>query len=135
MKYLLILFFLSLLSSNLLMGQQTPREKKKEWLSLFKEYAVYSCVCEITDNKIDTILMNKNDFSFSIHVEILGDDKNFADSIGRHFARNIKPISLEKESDLYGLKPLFKRCLELLNSKYLDSSSKIAYKKYIRSFK
>jgi len=133
MKYLLILFLFSVLSANSVMGQQTPQQKKEEWLDFFKEYATYSCICQITDNKVKRILKEKKDISFSIHVEILGRYKNYADSVGRTFARNIKPVQVDKEDDLYGLKTSFADCLQLLNSKYLDSSSKIAYKKYILS--
>ena len=135
MKFVLILFFFSVLSSSSVIGQQTPQEKKGEWIGLFKEYAAYSRICEVTDNKVKSILKEKKDISFSIHVEILGRYKNYADSVGRRFARNIKPIQVDKEDDLYGLKTSFADCLQLLNSKYLNNSSKKAYEKYMLSLK
>ncbi|SOD11477.1 hypothetical protein [Pedobacter xixiisoli] len=124
--YLYLLLLLSSLTACNIQQQQI----RKDWIILYKEYATYKSVCEITDNNLEKILWTKKDISFSIHREILGSYADEADSIGRKYARNIKPLDVETEHDLYGMKPLFSECLKLYTSNYLDSLANSAYKDY-----
>lgn len=127
MKKLIIFSMLSL-CEMLSFGQTLD---KKQWTDLYKEYATYRCLCEITDNKIEQYyLLNKKDLSFVVHTEFLGIYLEKSDSIGRKFAKSNKSIQVDNESDLFGMNTNFKDCLIFYKSKYLDSIAKKSYREF-----
>ncbi|TCC89475.1 hypothetical protein EZ428_17440 [Pedobacter frigiditerrae] len=120
----IFLFGILFLLANFSFGQKLD---KKQWINFYKEYATYRCLCEVTDNKVEQYLSTKKDVSFSVHSEFLGTYIEKADSIGRDFAKNMRPIQVDKENDLFGMNTNFKNCLLFYKSKSLDSIAKKSY--------
>lgn len=127
MKNILSLMILMLIST---LGF-SQRLTKKDQLHMYKEYATYRCMCEITDDVIEKVLWKKKEISFSVHSELLGVSYDDADSVGRAFARKIKPIQVDKGHDLYGFRMLYIECLNFFNSKILADKAKKSYRQFL----
>lgn len=123
-KYLLVLLIL-LTSCSV-----KKKRVKNDWINLFKDYAMYKCACEVTGDKLEPLLWTTKDISFTVNKEVLGNYGDKADSIGRFYAKGIKPIAVDPESDLYGMKAMFVGCLDFYKSDSLDKIAKAAYRQY-----
>jgi len=131
MKYIYLTAILTtILCSCSITAKREANFKKANWIKAYKEYATYACICEITDDKIDELLIPKKDISFTVHKEILDGYIVHADSLGRRFARQIEPIQVDEHHDLYGYKPNLAECLSLYTSSKVDSIALESYKKY-----
>ena len=129
----LLLVMLIIASSQICAQTLTKYDPKTEWTDIFKEYATFKCICEITKEDIVESMRKHKDYSFVVHHELLSIQREIADTAGRNFAKRIPFISNEKESDLYGYKPLLSYCLMFSKSPYLDSLASQRYNIFMKT--
>jgi len=97
--------------------QEVESQHYKEWTWAFKSRVTYSCICELTDNDLQSVLKKHNDISFIGEADVLGVYyTRFADSLGRKYAKSITPV-FPDDSEFAGRKSIFISCLSLYESK------------------
>lgn len=125
-----ILVLLSILFAFSCKAQQSKLQEKKNWMWSFKSIAIYSCICELTNDGIVKELSKHNDISFMAETEILESyfSKN-ADSLGRDYGTKIKPI-FSNDSEFAGRKAIFTSCLSLYDNADFNTVVRTKYRKY-----
>lgn len=111
-------------------AQQSSLQEKKDWIWSFKSIAIYSCLCELTEDGINKELMKHNDISFMAEADIL--DSYYskkADSIGRNHAKKVKPV-FPDDSEFAGRKAIFTSCLSLYDNKDFNAVILKQYSEY-----
>ena len=128
LKYIKLIVSIFILSGC--KAQQSLLQEKKEWIWSYKSMAIYSCMCELTDNGIDVELTRHNDISFMAEPEILSPFyAKEASTYGKEYARKITPV-FSDDSEFAGRKAIFTSCLSLYDNKSFNMLILKKYKEY-----
>lgn len=103
---------------------------EEDYVKAYKTVVLFGCINGGTNGKFSTFLVENNDLGLFTEVDMIYHAVvNIADSLGRDFAKTIKPFEY---GDGKGLVPIYSRCFLYALSKEIDSVAKVSYREMLK---
>jgi hypothetical protein len=103
---------------------------EEDYVKAYKTVVLYGCINEGTKGKFSTFLIENNDLGLFSEVDMIyHSGANIADSLGRVFAKTIRPFDY---GDGKGKVPNYSRCVLYALSREIDSVAKESYRQMLK---